>query len=348
MRGIKGIIHAVDYHTGGQPVRVLTGGLPPIHGRTMREKANYVRDYLDWIRTAVDYEPRGHKDMFAVILTEPCHPQADFGVIWLDNPGGYIGMCGHGTFGVSAMLADMGYVRSDEDPLRLKLDTPGGLVSVTIRRKPGPTTTTLENVPAFHLASTVVEVEGVGPVPIDVSYGGLFFVQVDVDTLPQTLDVEQVETFVQLWPRLREATMRAVPLWHPEPQVQLEYTNSFFYQRRGNGREVKNVMVYGDGGKIDRSPCGTGTCAYMAMAVAKGELRPGEEIKMTGSLGSYFLGEALEEVSISADRRGIRPAITSPAFLSGTHQFILNEEDPLTLGFELPIDSGFRVRVPVG
>ncbi len=342
MRGVKGIIHAIDYHTGGQPVRVLTGGLPPILGRTMREKADYVKNELDWIRTAVIHEPRGHKDMFAVILTEPCHPDADFGVIWIDNPGVYIGMCGHGTFGVAAMLADMGYVRRDDDPIVLTLDTPGGLVRVSIRRQPGPTTTTIENVPAFHLASATVDVEGVGPVPIDVAYGGLFFVQVDVDRLPPSLNLEQVETFVQLWPRLREATMRAVPLWHPQPQVQLEYTNSFFYQRRADGRTIKNVMVYGDGG-IDRSPCGTGTCAYLATAVARGELAIGEEIRMIGSLGSEFRGRALESAPIGPDRMGIRPAITSPAFLSGTHQFILNEEDPLTYGFELPTDSGFRV-----
>ena len=158
MQGIRGIIHATDYHTGGQPVRVLTGGLPPIHGRTMREKADYVKQHLDWIRTAVCHEPRGHRDMFAVILTEPCRPEADFGVIWIDNPGIYIGMCGHGTFGVAAMLADLGYVPRDQDPIALTLDTPGGLVRVSIRRQPGPTTTALENVPAFHLASAVVDV----------------------------------------------------------------------------------------------------------------------------------------------------------------------------------------------
>src|SRR4051812_15474654 len=174
MKGVQGIIPAPAYHTGGQPVRVLTGGLPPIHGRTMREKADYVKHNLDWIRTAVVHEPRGHRDMFAVILTEPCHPEADFGVIWVDSPGIYIGMCGHGTFGVSAMLADLGYVRGD-DPLRVTLDTPGGLVRVKIRRQPGPTTTSLQNVPAFHLASAVVDVEGIGPIPLDVSYGGLFF-----------------------------------------------------------------------------------------------------------------------------------------------------------------------------
>jgi proline racemase len=342
MKGVKGIIQAVDYHTGGQPVRVLTGGLPPIHGRTMREKADYVKRHLDWIRTAVCFEPRGHKDMFAVILTEPCDPRADFGVIWVDNPGVYIGMCGHGTFGVSAMLADLGYARGD-DPLALALDTPGGLVHVTVRRQPGPTTTTLENVPAFHLASAVVDVDGLGQLPVDVSYGGLFFVQVDVDALPAQLDLEKIYTFVELWPKLRVAVQRAVPLWHPQPHVQLEYTNSFFYQRRDGGRAVKNVMVYGDGGKIDRSPCGTGTCAYMALVVARGELAVGEQITMYGSLGSHFLGRALAEVPIGPDRVGIRPEITSPAFLSGTHQLMLNEEDPLTLGFELPTDSGFRL-----
>jgi len=103
-------------------------------------------------------------------------------------------------------------------------------------------------------------------------------------------------------------------------------------------------MVYGDG-QLDRSPCGTGTCAYLALAVSRGELRNGDEIRMVGSLGSVFRGTPLATVEIATGKQGIRPQISSPAFLMGTHQFILNAEDPLTLGFELPQDSGFRVAV---
>src|SRR5207248_4876093 len=174
----------------------------------------------------------------------------------------------------------------------------------------GPTTTAPENVPAFHLAAAVLDVAGVGPVPVDVSYGGIYFIQVDVERLPAHLDAERVETFVRLWPALRAAAERSVPLWHPQSHVLKRYTNAFFYQRRAGGRQVKNVMVYGDG-QVDRSPCGTGTCAYMAMAVAKDEQRVGDEITMVGGLGSEFLGRALQEVDIAPGRRGIRPEISS-------------------------------------
>ena len=173
---VEHVLVTIDTHTGGQPTRTVIGGLPHMPGKTMAEKMQYMKEKMDWVRTTLMFEPRGHGAMSGAILTEPTHPDGDIGLFFIQTDG-YMPMCGHSTIGVSTALVETGMVNCVAPVTYITFDTPAGLARVRVDIENGNAKgVTLRNVPSFLFAADVaVDVPGVGSIPIDIAYGGNFY-----------------------------------------------------------------------------------------------------------------------------------------------------------------------------
>nr|MBC8446053.1 proline racemase family protein [Chloroflexota bacterium] len=200
------VISAIDSHTAGEPTRIVISGLPLIRGHTIAERWAYVHDNMDHLRRALMHEPRGHRDMFGAILTAPCHPEADWGLLFMDS-GGYLTMCGHGTIGTAIVLVEMGMAEAKEPETVIVFDTPAGLVQAHVVIEGGRAREAwIENVPSFLYRGDVpVKVPGLGQVTVDISFGGNFFALVSADQLGVTVEPSTAQQLVDLGLRIREA-----------------------------------------------------------------------------------------------------------------------------------------------
>jgi proline racemase len=327
------IFSVIDSHTGGNAERVVISGVPPIPGKTMLEKLKYVRDHLDFLRTLLVHEPRGHSNMFASLLTPPTLEGAHFGVIYLE-PGGYPTMCGHGTIAVCTVLVETGMVEPREPSTEIILDTPAGMVKAQVAVKDGLVeSVTLQNVPSFLYKPDVkVDVPGVGEVKVDIAYGGNFYailpgVSVGLEIRPEHAD--QIRTMgTSIWRAVNEQ----VEIHHPEkPEIDGVNYVEFSGPPTHPKAMMKNAVVVPPGG-IDRSPCGTGTSAKMATLYAKGELRLNEEFVHESIIGSLFFGRLIQETKVG-NYGAVIPTIRGSAHIMGFHQFVLDPRDPFPAGF---------------
>jgi proline racemase len=340
------IISAVDSHTAGEPTRIVLSGLPPIRGQTMAEKWAYVRNNMDHLRRALMYEPRGHRDMFGAIITAPCHPEADWGLLFMDS-GGYLTMCGHGTIGTAIVLVEMGIAEAKEPETVIIFDTPTGLVHAHVVVKDERAREAwIENVPSFlYRGGVPVEVAGLGQITIDIAFGGNFFALVSADQLGVTVEPSSVQRLVDLGLRIREAVNEQVKVQHPVEkhidQVELTEITAPGSHPQAHAR---NVVIFGEG-SVDRSPCGTGTSARMAALHAKGELKIGEPFVHESIIGTLFYGRLLREVAVGGFK-AVVPRVGSSAYITGIQQFVIDPEDPLAMGFSFNLKSdsfGYRV-----
>jgi len=329
------IISAIDSHTAGEPARIITSGLPSIRGATMAEKWQYAKQHLDHFRTALMHEPRGHTDMFGAILTTPTTPRADFGLIFMDS-GGFLTMCGHGTIAAATVLVEMGIVPAQEPETVITFDTPAGLVETHAEVKDDKVMSIwFENVPAFLYAPDVeITVPGLGRVTTDIAFGGNFFALVSADQLALPLEPGNVATFIDYGLRIREAANRQISVQHPtEKHIHRIELVEFTGKPRHSEANAKNLVVFGRG-SVDRSPCGTGTCAKMAALYAKGELALGEPFVHEGIVGTLFHGR-LERTIRLGDVTAVIPRVAGSAYIVGIQQFVIDPDDPLRYGFLL-------------
>lgn len=327
------VITALDTHTAGEPTRIVLSGLPPIRGRTIAEKWEYTRTHLDHFRQALMHEPRGHRDMFGAILTSPCHPDADWGLMFMDS-GGYLTMCGHGTIGSAIALVQMGIAEAKEPETVIVFDTPAGLVHAHVCVENGrPVEAWIENVPAFLYRSDVpVDVPGVGRIHTDIAFGGNFFALVDAEELGVAVEPANARELVTVGLKVRDAVNEQVQIQHPvEKHINKVELTEITAPPTKPEAHARNVVVFGEG-SIDRSPCGTGTCARMAALHAKGELKIGEPFVHESILGSLFRGQLLRDVAVGGFTGAI-PRVGSSAYITGMQQFVIDPDDPLKYGF---------------
>jgi len=330
------MITTIDGHTGGEPMRVVTGGVPGIPGATMLEKMDYCRKNWDSLRTFLIHEPRGHKDMYACLLTEPSANGADFGVVWLGQ-GGYDPMCGHGTIVLSTVLVETGMVEASEPQTTIVLDTPAGVVRACVYVKGGSArSVTFQNVPSFLYREDVeLDVVGLGAVKVDVAYGGdLFFAILPAETVGLRIEPSEVRAIISRGIQVWRAASEQVKAWHPE-EPSLEGFSGVIFSAAATNPEatLKNVFV-APPGAVDRCPDGTGTSARMATLFAKGELGLNEEFVHESILGSLFHGKLIAETTVGS-YRAVIPTVTGSASITGIHQFVLDGEDPFPGGFYL-------------
>ncbi|MGG1658519.1 4-hydroxyproline epimerase [Brevibacillus sp. NRS-1366] len=329
------VFSTVDTHTGGNPTRTVISGLPKLEGQTMAEKMLHMKAEYDWIRTLLMYEPRGHDVMSGALIVEPCHPDADVGVIYIET-GGYLPMCGHDTIGLCTALIETGMVPVSEPVTKLGLDTPAGLVEVEIQVKGGKAReVSFTNIPAFLYKQDVsVEVDGLGSVTCDIAYGGNFYAITDAQRLGLELVPSNASTIIDTAVRIRKAINQAVEVVHPEKPFIRGLTHVEFYTAPDHpDADVKNTVIVPPGG-IDRSPCGTGTSAKLATLFAKGEISLGEPFVHESIVGSLFTGSVLEETK-EGGLTAVVTRIAGSAWLMGKHTIFYNPEDELAAGFLL-------------
>jgi proline racemase len=329
------LIIAVDSHTMGEPTRVVVGGIPHIPGKTMAEKKEYLEKNMDHIRTALMYEPRGHRDMFGSIITAPVNQEADFGIIFMDG-GGYLNMCGHGSIGAVTVAIETGMVKAVTPVTHVKLDTPAGLVEARAKVEDNVVkSVTVRNVPAFlYEADVKIDVPELGQITTDIAFGGSFFAIVDAKQLGIKIEPSNVDDLIKAGMAIKRAANKQIKVQHPEKEhIKTIDLVEIYDDTENPNAHLKNVVIFGDG-QADRSPCGTGTCAKMATLYAKGKLDLGQDFLYESIIGTVFKGRLIGATKVGPFDAVI-PEITGNAYITGFNQFVIDPDDPVKYGFLL-------------
>jgi proline racemase/trans-L-3-hydroxyproline dehydratase len=338
MAQFKRIITTVDSHTAGEPTRLVVGGLPSLPGATMVEKLAYARDKLDDLRGLLLLEPRGRQDMYGAILTSPSDPAADFGLIFM-NTQRYTTMCGHAVIGAATTLVETGMVEVNEPETIVTFDTPAGIVHAQIHIEKGRVReVSFDSTPVFvYQIDSHLTVQGIGEITADIVYSGGFFAMVAAQQTGLELIPTNVEPLIKLGMYILNALNSQVSVKHPElPSSNLIEAVEFFnpvVRQLDKGLYTRNTVILGNR-SIDRSPCGTGTCARMALLYTSGELKIGDKLHNESIIGTSFIGQIMN-VTYVGEYPAILPRVTGRAHLTGLHQFVLDPEDPFQKGFSL-------------
>ena len=330
-------VTTLDVHTAGEPLRIITGGVPEIPGSTILEKRANARNHLDHLRTALMWEPRGHADMYGAILTEAVTRDGDAGVLFLHNEG-FSTMCGHGIIGLAMAGVEGGALPGrrpgDTDPLLL--DTPAGRITAFSETREGRiTSASFLNVPSFVYAlDQEVEVEGLGRIRYDVSFGGAFYAFCRAEELGIGLDAGNFRTLMDVGMKIKRAVMTSLPIEHPfEADLGFLYGTIFVGKAHAPENHSRNVCVFADG-EVDRSPTGTGVSARAALHLARGELRVGEPFTVESILGTTFSGEIVETTRFGP-YDAVIPKVAGTSYIVGRNELLLDPRDPLRRGFML-------------
>ena len=325
---------AVDSHTEGMPTRVVTAGVEPIPGATMLERKLHFEAHMDDLRLLLMQEPRGHSAMSGAILQPPLHPEADWGVLFIEVSG-CLPMCGHGTIGVATVLVEEGLVAVSEPETTIRLDTPAGLVEVRVAVEDGRARgVTLRNVPAFlHARDQEVDVPGVGRVTYDMAFGGNFYALLPAAAAGLTVDPAREDELIDRGLALMAAIDAADRPVHPE-DPRIAGCHHVVFHAPGADPDSADAATSIHPGWLDRSPCGTGTSARLAQLHARGELPLGRPFVNRSVIGTSFTGVAVEETTV-AGRPAIVPEITGRAWITGRAEYVLQPDDPFPAGFRL-------------
>lgn len=338
-------IRAVDAHACGEPGRVIVEGVPDVPGETMFDKMAFLREHDDALRKLMLREPRGYPAANCNVLLPPTRPEADAGFVIMEQTE-YPPMSGTNTICVVTVLLETGIVEAREPVTELTLDTPAGLVGVTADVREGKVTrVTFRNVPAFAVHLGVeIDVPTLGPVTVDVAWGGMFYVIAEGSRFGLRLEPDEGREIVQIGEMIKAAAREQLPVAHPEnPGIAGITISQLWGPARDPAARRRNAVVVSTGeldwdrpetwtGAIDRSPCGTGTCATMAVLHARGELGLGEDFVHEGLLGTRFVGRLVEETTVD-DRPAVVPTLGGQAWITGFAEYVLDETDPFPEGF---------------
>jgi 4-hydroxyproline epimerase len=332
---VRKTFFCIDAHTGGNPVRLVAGGGPPLDGATMSEKRqHFVRDY-DWIRTGLMFEPRGHDVMSGSILYEPMRDDTDAAILFIETSG-CLPMCGHGTIGTVTIMLEEGLVTPKREG-RLRLEVPAGIVEAEYRRDNlgHVAEVRIVNVPSFlHSTGLTVDVPDLGTVRFDVAYGGNFYALVEPQDTYRGLDSVSAFEIQRLSPILRRLINEKYTFVHPE-NATITGIRHILWAGKAKHPEAhaRNAVFYGEKA-IDRSPCGTGTSARMAQLAARGALRVGDDFVHESIIGSLFRGR-VEKATTVGDYAAIVPSIAGQAWITGHNTIWLDDRDPFVKGFSV-------------
>jgi proline racemase len=344
---ISNMITAVDLHACGEPGRVITAGVLDVPGKSMFEKMTYLATKADGLRKRMLREPRGYPAANCNLILPSARPEADAGFVIMEQVE-YPPMSGTNTICVVTTLVETGMVAASEPITRLVLETPAGLVGVEAEVRNGKVVrVTFENVPAFavHLDKQV-NVPHLGTVTVDVAYGGMFYVIADATTLGLRLTPDEGRDIVRIGEMVKAAAREQLPVSHPENPAIAGVTITVLSGRATRPEaHAKNAVVVSTGqldwskpttwtGAIDRSPCGTGTSAKMAVLHAKGQLALDQDFVHEGILGTTFTGRLIRETQVGP-YRAVVPTISGRAWITGFAHYVLDTEDPFPEGFTI-------------
>jgi trans-L-3-hydroxyproline dehydratase len=326
----------IDAHTAGEPLRIFLDGLPEIPGNTILARRRFFQDNLDHLRTALMWEPRGHADMYGCIVVPPETADADFGVLFTHNEG-YSSMCGHGIIAVVTALIETGACPcKDNDQYMLRIDTPAGRVNAIATIRAGRVATvTFENVPSFVVeSSAVIQVPGQGDVVYDLAYGGAFYAYVAGDQFdpPVSCLPQEHDRMIHLGRLIKQHIIASRTIEHPfESDLGFLYGTIFIAPPQDPAHHSRNCCIFADG-QLDRSPTGTGVSGRAAIHHLAGEVKPGETMTIESVLGTCFDVQVARETTCGP-YRAVIPAVAGRAFITGRHEFLIDPDDPLAMGF---------------
>lgn len=324
----------LDTHAAGEPLRIITFGLPDIKGTTMLEKKEFFHRHLDHFRKMLMHEPRGHHGMYGCVMTPPVSEEADFGVLFMHNEG-LSTMCGHGIIAVVTAGIETGMLNVTANKSRFVIDSPAGKIIAYAKCEGTEVhSVSFENVPSFVFAADVpiriVDTECM----VDIVFGGAFYAIVKASDLDAEVEINQLPRLKKLGTAIKEQIENKMSVQHPlEEGLKGIYGVIFSDQPQKVDSDLRNVTIFADE-QVDRSPCGTGTCARMAALYDHGKLRVGESFVHESIIGSQFTGEILKVTDV-AQYKGVVPQITGTSFITGTGQFVVDPSDPLAEGFLL-------------
>jgi proline racemase len=337
----------IDAHTAGEPLRLIVEGWPAPGGRTMLERRAWAAEHQDRLRRVLMLEPRGHTDMYGALLTEPERGDSDAGVLFMHNAG-FSTMCGHGVIAVVTIVLERGLIdRADiasatpgaAPEVAVTLDAPAGQIRAradmaAIDGRPRVRRVSFVNVPSFVLAHGVPVAAGGRSIPCDVAFGGAFYAIVDAESAGLPVIPARLPDLRRLSAAIKPAVEAAVRVVHPdEPGLAGIYGVIFTAPPSTPGADLRNVTVFADQ-EVDRSPCGTGTCAVLAVLDAMGLVGADRPFVHESVIGTTFTARVLERTTIG-DLPAIVPELSGDAWITGEHTFVVDEGDPLKTGFRI-------------
>ncbi len=324
-----------DLHTAGEPVRIVTGGYPDLPGATILDKRRAARESFDHLRRAMMWEPRGHAGMYGVIPVASTRPDAAFGVLFTHHEG-YSTMCGHATLALAKWAVETGRIAVSEPETRFAIEAPCGLIAITAHVRGGVVTeASFASVPAFvDRRDLGVQVPGFGLVICDIAYGGAFYAIAPASAFGLAFGSTPLERLVEAGSALTDAIRSTIPVVHPEePDLGFLY-GTIITDEAVPPHESANLCIFAER-QIDRSPTGSGVTARMALDHAKGLVTSGISRRFRSITGGVFTGEV-----IAATHAGDHPAVTvrvsGTAHWMGRGEFLIEADDPLGHGFQLP------------
>jgi proline racemase len=328
-------ITTIDTHTGGEPLRIIISGLPPIHGCTVLEKRRYFMEHYDHLRTGLLLEPRGHADMYGAILTKSEEKGVDFDCFFI-NTDGYSPMCGHAILAIAKVVLETGVVKTEQKEINIAV--PAGIVHAraVVGGNGEVEKSSFRNVPSFvYLLDQHVAVPGIeGGVRFDVAFGGAFYAFVDANVLKLDLTSENYRTLIDSGRRIKKAIVESVTFKHPfESDLSDLFGVIFIGKAHDPAHHSRNANIFEDG-EVDRSSTGTGVSARAALHFAKGELGLNESIEIESIIGSTMTVSVVEEVTFGK-YKAVIPEVGGEAHITGRHELYFYPEDPLNKGFML-------------
>ena len=325
----------VDAHTAGEPLRIVTGGVPRIPGATILEKRRYAAEHLDDVRRALMLEPRGHADMYGAYLTEPVSEGADLGVIFMHNEG-YSDMCGHGIIALATLATAQGLVEVTTPETRVGIDSPAGFIEAFAEwdgRRVGAVR--FKNVPSFlYKRDLTVRTPGFGEVTVDIAFGGAFYAYLSGEQVGLTVTPEHYRDLIQLGDEVKQAVSETTKIQHPLiPELNQLYGTIIDGAPQHAGSTQANLCVFADR-EADRSPTGTGTAGRVAQLYARGTLSKNDTLVNESIIGTVFRGRVLEETQVGSFDAVI-PEVSGRAYIVGFNQWVVDPDDPVGEGFFL-------------
>jgi len=340
-------LKTIDAHAAGEPLRLIVDGFPAPRGKTMLEKREWVLTHVDHLRRALMLEPRGHADMYGALFTEPVSPGSHAGVLFMHNEG-YSTMCGHGVIAVTTIALERGLLMPGGDGSTIVFDAPAGTIRARarLRRATEDTEGTADagavrvesvafaNVPSFVLHGGLTVKLASRQVRADVAFGGAFYAIVDSEAVGLSIDARHLPELRRVGMEIKHAIEELHTIAHPlEPGLHGIYGTIFTGPSSDEGADLRNVTIFADA-EVDRSPCGTGTAAVMAVVDAMGLLGDERPFVHESLIGTRFNGRIVSRTEVG-EYQAIVPEIEGSAWITGEHTFLVDDEDPLREGFRL-------------
>lgn len=325
-------IKTIDMHTGGEPLRVILDGFPEIKGESVLEYRHYIKTNYDHLRTALMFEPRGHADMYGVVVTPS--KVADFGVVFMHNEG-YSTMCGHATIAITKLAVEANWVKVVEPETKILIEAPCGILTAYATIQNGKIESIrFLNVPSFVVTlDETVDVPGFGNVKYDLAYGGAYYAFVNAEALDIPCVPGNFQLLIEKGMDIKRAVIKNTDkIVHPlETDLSFLYGTIFIGGPVSEGIDSRNVCIFAEG-EVDRSPTGSGVSARLAIHFKRGELAVGETMKIESILGTTFDCKVVDTLNYEGIEAVI-PEVKGTAYITGQNEFIIDPDDPLQKGF---------------